>query len=77
MNILENGLKLSQCKKSVTPEEDETPAVENIGLGGWGGSCHKRRWAAIRALPYSGEVSNITGATPKPSVSFFPLGLQL
>ena len=46
-------------QKMVTPEEDGTPAVENIGLGGWGGSCHKRRWAAIGAHMLRGKCQRL------------------
>ena len=64
------GANWKMEKNFVTPEEAGAPAVENIGLGGSGGSCHKRRWAAIWAHILSGEVSNIRGA-PKSSVAFF------
>ena len=57
--------------KMVTPEEDGTPAVENIGLGGWGEVVIKDVGLSFE-LTYSGEVSNITGAAPKPS--FLPPG---
>ena len=60
--------------KMVTPEEDGTPAVENIGLGGWGGSCHKRRWAVIRAHILGGSVKHYRSCTQ--TFFFAPWGFK-